>query len=484
MTRRPHAELCIHGHFYQPPRQDPFTGRVPREPGAEPYHDYNEKITAECYRPNAELSNFGRISFDLGPMLAAWLAEHHPATHDLIVAAASAYRRAHHVDNVMAQAFHHTILPLATRRDKLLQVRWGLTEFYHRFHRRRLTPSTRPQDAGLPPCGFWLPETAADEETLDVLAECGVAFTILAPWQAADHSLEVGRAYHVTTAAGRGLDLFFFDAGLSGRVSFDPPTTSDAWAFARRLADERRPLVDGLPPLVLVATDGELYGHHQPWRDLFLRELTTRAAPASGLRLTTPADFLARHPVRPSVSLALPSSWSCHHGVARWSTGCPCTPGDSSWKPILRRALDRLAARLDAVAERAARRLGVDLWAALNRYIEVVLGWREIGEFVRSLPSHALTSEEEMRLRFLLEGEYLRQRMFMSDAFFWEDLGRLETRYAIAYALRAIDFVARATGEPLGDAFTADLAPARSSRTGASGRDIVASLRRSMSVVR
>ena len=444
--------LVVHGHFYQPPREDPFSGVVPEEPGAAPYHDFNEKITAECYAPNAARGNFALISFDLGPTLAEWLERHARSTYQTIVRSERG--------NGLAQPYHHTILPLATRRDKVTQVRWGIADFQHRFGRR--------------PRGLWLPETAADLETLDVLAAEGIQFTILAPWQAARDDLDVTCAYRVALPGGRSIAVCFFDAGLSARVSFDPHATENADRFAQELLAARRDGRDRPGRLTLIATDGELYGHHQPFRDRFLHYLLTTAAPAQGFTVTHLADYLRQFPPTDLIELRAPSSWSCHHGVSRWSTGCPCTVGDSSWKGPFRAALDRLAAALAEATEERVRGLVADFWALRDEYVWVKLGVERVERLVQDRAARALSAPEELDLARLLEAQWYGQRMYTSCAWFWEDVDRLEPKYALANAAGAVRLVEKATGVALEDALLADLGQIRSARTGRTAADLYA----------
>lgn len=442
--------LVVHAHFYQPPRENPFTGRVPLEPGAAPYHDFNEKITAECYAPNAARGNFGLISFDLGPTLAEWLERYAPSTYRTIIAAERG--------NGLAQGFHHTILPLASRRDKVTQVRWAIADFRHRF--------------GRAPEGFWLPETAADLETLEVLAEEGIRFTVLAPWQADTDHLDVSRPYRVPLPGGRSIAVFFFDAGLSAGVSFDPHVTENADHFAAAQLGPRRNGHLKRDRIVLVATDGELYGHHRPFRDRFLHYLLTVAAPAAGFEVTHLADYLRRFPPTDEVALRGPGSWSCAHGVARWSTGCDCTEGDRSWKPRLRGALDRLAARLEALSLEGTRGLVADFWAARDDFVRVRLGIAEPAELVREHAVRTLTAEEEQRVLQLLQAQWFGQRMYASCAWFWDDLDRVEPKYALASAAYAVRLARAATGDRLEADFLVDLSRVRSGRTGRTAAQI------------
>ncbi len=450
----PRPMLCVHGHFYQPPREDPRTGRIPHEPGAEPYPNFNARITAECYRPNAQLGNFARLSFDLGPTLATWLAAQAADVHTAIVAQAGESGGA---GGAMAQAYNHRILPLATRRDIMTQVRWGMADFTHRF--------------GQAPRGMWLPETAVDRQTLDVLAENGIEFTILAPWQALE-PVETRRPHRVQLSSGRSIAVFFYDGPLSADVSFNADATRDADEFAStRLAP--RVLADGPtgvgPGITVIASDGELYGHHQPGREHFLHALLFGEADRVGYEVGVPATYLAQHGVGGDVAIAERTAWSCPHGLARWSTGCACTQGDSAWKRIVFEALAWLTERMDAAFESVGGRLLYDPWAARDAYIHVLLGERALRDLIDEHAARALGPEERSVAGQLLEGQVFGQRMHTSCGLFWEDLNRLEMRNNLAYAARAIRCTEAAAGVSLGAEFRRRLQGARSAATSVTG---------------
>jgi hypothetical protein len=436
-------QLMVHGHFYQPSREDPFTGRVPLEESAAPYHDWNERITAECYGPNAALGNFGRVSFDLGPTIAGWLARNRRQTYR------SAVLQEH--GNGMAQAYNHSILPLAPRRDKRTQVRWGIADFERRY--------------GRSPLGMWLPETAADLETLDVLAENGIEFTMLAPWQAASAELDTTYAYRVQTGQRKAITVFFFDAWLSGSVSFDPWATEDARRFVDVKLAERRVSSASPEQFLLIASDGELYGHHQRGREHWLHELLSYEAPRKGYSPTFPEVYLDRYLPEDDAEIREQTSWSCHHGVARWSTGCECTPGDSSWKLALRAAFDRFGRALDAACEDRAAGILTDFWAARDDYIHVRLGEDPLA-FVRKHAAQSLSSADELAMLRLLEAQYCGQAMQVSDAYYWEELTRLEPRTAIAYACRAALLVREAGAADVEGPLRCDLSAASSAQSG------------------
>ncbi|HKV83825.1 MAG TPA: DUF3536 domain-containing protein [Ktedonobacterales bacterium] len=467
MSVNSHRFVCLHGHFYQPPRDDPFTGAVPREPGASPYENFNEKITAECYRPNAQEGNFRAISFDLGPTLAAWLEQKHPTTYAAIIAADRWNVEQYGVGNALAQAYNHTILPLATRRDKETQIIWGLADFAQRF--------------GRPAEGMWLAETAVDLETLELLAQHGVQYTVLAPWQSAE-PVDPTQPYLVRLPSGGTITVFFYNGPLSGGVSFDWETTSNADHFAasylpRHLNPDK--LKRDEDQLIVVATDGELYGHHKPFRDQFLAHLVSAGAQSFGFEVVSLGRYLRDHPATVEATVRVPSAWSCAHGVARWSTGCGCTEGDSSWKPALRAALDHLAARLDEVFAREGAQTLLDPWAARDAFLALRNHWVSADEFWTTHgrnDGRPMSKSAESATATLLEAQYFGQCMYTSCGFFFEDLDRIEPRNDIAFARRAISLVWQATGVDLETAFVADLEQTRSWRTGKTGADLYRSL--------
>ncbi len=345
--------ICIHGHFYQPPRENPWLDVVEVEDSAAPYHDWNERITRECYAPNTRarlldgagqirqlLNNYAWISFNFGPTLLSWMAEHAPDVYCEIVDAdrLSRARRGGH-GNALAQNYNHLIMPLASKRDKQTQVAWGIADFRHRFERE--------------PEGMWLAETAVDIESLEVLAEAGIHFTILAPRQARrwrplgtrpwqdEGGVDPSRAYVCRLPSGRSIALFFLDAIVSHRV-----------AFERLLDDGERflaCLLQGFDParehaqLMHIATDGESYGHHHAHGDMALAYALERLAADPEIRLTNYGEFLELHPPEWEVEIHNNSSWSCVHGVERWRSDCGCRmrgEWDQRWRaPCARRSI-------------------------------------------------------------------------------------------------------------------------------------------------
>ncbi|MDQ3870918.1 MAG: DUF3536 domain-containing protein [Chloroflexota bacterium] len=458
------GRLAVHGHFYKPDRRDPFSGLLPRDPAAAPYPDWTSRITAECYAPNAEHVNFARIGWDLGPALATWLRRERADVHDAIV-------RQENGLNGLAIGYHHSILPLASARDRRTEIRWGIRDFQLRFGRR--------------PSGLWLPETAVDLLTLRIAYEEGIRYTILAPWQAGVESVDTRRPYAVGLGGDRRMTVGFYNRPLSTAVSFEPDATVNADRFAREFVLPR--LAGGPPPavpLALVATDGELYGHHQRFRDLFLSRLTGWKYP--GFDVTTLGQFLeepVQQPGRlPTLTIREQTSWSCHHGLARWSAECPCAR-DGRWKQPLRAALDRLAAAIDTVCQQEARSLGVELWTARDRWADVASEYAAgesvvdsaMAEAADGSPARAgqLAAAGPQRLLLeLLSAQASRLSMFASDAFFWEDPSRPETLQAFRFAAHAVRLVDRAAGVRLEPVFVDDLAAVRSPLTGADGTEL------------
>lgn len=443
MTR---PALVVHGHFYQPPRLDPFTGTMPVDPSAAPARDWNQRVSADCYRPNALAGNLGALSWDIGPTLAGWMADEggDPLAYRGFV-------DGDHGINGMAQPFHHTILPLASVADRRTEIRWGLRDFEVRFGRR--------------PTGMWLPETAVDLETLRMLAELGVQHTILAPWQI-DGEIDTRRPVRLALGGGRSVVAALYDGPLSAAISFEPAATVDADAFVRhrllpRFA-EAPDALEGADPLIIIATDGELYGHHQAQREHFLARLVGATAPGD-LPFHRPSlgASIAQAAARglPFAHLRERTSWSCHHGVVRWASGCACVP-DGSWKQPLRIALERLAGGIDAVSEALFGALpgSPDPWAARDAYVDVVIGVRSDALFAAEWLGATATPAEVATFTDVLHAQRWRLSMFASCAWFWDHPDRPETHGALRSATRAARLIDRAAGTALESRLDADLA--------------------------
>jgi Domain of unknown function (DUF3536)/Glycosyl hydrolase family 57 len=441
--------FVLHGHFYQPPRENPWTEAVPRQPSAAPFHDWNERITAECYRPNgwarifddhgrivAIVDNYRRLSFNVGPTLLSWLEDHAPEVYSRIIEADRAGHRG------IAQAYGHAILPLCNDRDLRTQVRWGLADFRHRFGRE--------------PEGMWLPETAVDERVLAVLAEEGVRFTILAPGQVVPDGTE-GRAgtfrWQHPHDPGSGVDLVVYDGPISHDVAFG--------GFPSQVVVDRIVSRAG-GDLVAVACDGETFGHHHPYADRGVAYALAVEADRRGVRLPRLADWLAEHPPRRRARVRL-SAWSCTHGVGRWLEDCGCHTGgepgwNQAWRGPLRAALDQVRDRAIAVFERRAPAVLRDPWGARDAYIDVLVGATTVERFAEEhLVDGAVDDEAALvEALTLLESQRMALLMYTSCAWFFNDLAGIETVQILRYAACCLDMLV-ALGEP-GDTEAAVLA--------------------------
>ena len=435
MTNR---SIVIHGHFYQPPREDPWLGSVLPEPSAEPDHDWNARIERECYGPivsaprpagdpiRGPLNALEWMSFDFGPTLLRWLEREARPTYEAILEAdrRSLARNGGH-GNAMAAPYHHVILPLCSRLDKRTEVRWGIADFRRRF--------------GRDPEGMWLPEAAVDDETLDVLAAEGIAYTALAARQL-ERRPPRGRPAAYRTGDGRSIALFTFDDDLSNEIAFGAMTGEpDAWlARVVALAEEAG---DAEPWLIAVATDGETYGHHHKDGVKALAAVLGELGRSDTLGLANFGSVLARVSPGDGAVLIEPSAWSCPHGVDRWRTDCGCkmAPEEESqqrWRAPLRGALDWLAGELDPIYEREAEPIFAAPWDVLDRYGEVISGAdADRARFARS----AAGADETERALDLLELQRHRRCMFTSCAWYFDDLTGLENTYALRHAARAIE---------------------------------------------
>lgn len=453
----------VHAHFYQPPRENPWADDVEPEPGAAPFSDWNARIAHECYEPFGAarvLDDAGHVvdtinlyewvNFDVAPTLLIWLERHAAATYQRILDAdrASAARLDGH-GNAIATPFHHVILPLASRRDKVTEVRWGLADFRRRFGR----------DAE----GYWLPETAADEETLVVLAEAGVRFTILAPQQVENTNLS-GAPLRFAAGGGRDLSVFVYDGALAHDVAFGR-LLDDGNELARRLAP---PAAAGRASLKRVhitslASDGETFGHHRKFAEMALARAVTALRQMKGTTVENYASVLARVPAVERLQLVEPSSWSCAHGIERWRSGCSCgTPGAShAWRRPLRAALNWLARELDARWATEAARDFADPWAARDAYgAAAMLPAEQRDAFVLALIA---AGGDAARARRVLDGARARLGMFGSCAWFFDDATGHETILMLRLAAYAIDALG---AHNLEEEFLARLAFVRDARPG------------------
>ncbi|WP_419858641.1 DUF3536 domain-containing protein [Candidatus Palauibacter irciniicola] len=439
--------VVLHGHFYQPPREDPWTDRIRREPGAAPFENWNERIAAECYEPLARAGAFDWLSFDLGPTLARWLEGERPEVHEGFVRGDRASRARLGHGNAVAQPYHHIILPLASRREKETEVRWGLRDFERRFGR----------------CaeGMWLPETAVDMETLDVLAAHGVAFTVLAPHQVGD--VPAGGVGRIRLAGGREIAVFIYDGELSHGVAFGALLDGrDAWFEALRTAAGRE------VPFVALATDGETFGHHHTGADRTLMRVISRAREGGEVAIGNFAAALAAAGEVPPVTLEEPSSWSCAHGVERWRSECGCRMAphldlQQRWRGPLREALQSLADGLDEAYVELAPGRFPDPERAVETLGEVLGAPSGLEDFAARAAREIGGGERRDEALALLEVARDRAAMFTSCAWFFDDVAGLEARQVLGYAAHALDRLRRIAperAEALEAGFVGDLAKA------------------------
>jgi alpha-amylase/alpha-mannosidase (GH57 family) len=467
----PHPDryVVIHGHFYQPPRENPWIEEIELQDSAAPYHDWNERIQAECYGPNAAsrivagsggiidiFNNYRKLSWNFGPTLLAWLERRAPETYARIQAADA------ETHGGLAQAYNHVILPLASRRDRETQIRWGIRDFEHRFGRRA--------------DGMWLPECAVSNEVLEQLVDEGIRFTVLSPHSCARvRQLDRGdwvrggvdprRPYRIELAGGRSIVVFFYDGVIAQKIAFGE-ALKDRDTLVGAIEAGFDPERKG-PQLVNVATDGETFGHHRAFGDMVLAAALERIGREQPFTLTTYSAYLERFPPEHAAEIVSPSSWSCAHGVERWRADCGCTtptqPGwHQRWRKPLREAIDDLAARLAGLFEREGRAIFADPWAARNEYIAVVLDRsRERADAL--LDRHATEPlDAARRSRALRLLEIGRQAMLMqtSCGWFFDELSRPEGVQVLKYAMRAIQLARDLTGEDLESEFAGRLAAA------------------------
>jgi alpha-amylase/alpha-mannosidase (GH57 family) len=470
--------LCIHGHFYQPPRENPWLETIELQDSAYPYHDWNERITAESYGPNAEarildererivriVNNYSRISFNFGPTLLDWLREHVRDTYEAIIEAdrESIARFGH--GSAMAQAYNHAIMPLAGDRDRRTQVIWGIRDFEARFGRF--------------PDGMWLPETAADIPTLEELAEAGIRFTVLAPNQAARVRRPGGREWHDVSGArvdtrrpylqrlpsGRSIALFFYDGPTSRAVAFEG-LLRNGEHFAQRVLSIVQE--SGEPLLATIATDGETYGHHHRHGEMALAYALHHVEQRGLAHLTNYAAYLAAHPPAWEVEIEEHTSWSCAHGLERWRSDCGCHTGGGPgwhqrWRKPLRDALDWLQAEVNPRFEQKAAELMADPWAARDDYIDVLLDRRR--NTIPFLAKHTrgnLTKDEVVTVLELMELQRHAMLMYTSCGWFFNDVSGIETVQVLQYAGRVAQLAERLFGDSVEEGFVERLEHAQS----------------------
>jgi alpha-amylase/alpha-mannosidase (GH57 family) len=449
--------ICVHGHFYQPPRENPWLESVEIQDTAAPFHDWNERICAECYAPNGAArilngkkligriaNNYARISFNFGPTLLSWLSANAPRTYRMIQEGERRSRltfSGH--SSAMAQAYNHIILPLASTRDRITQIRWGIADYEHHF--------------GAEPEGMWLAETAADNESLELLAQHGIRFTVLAPHQCRrirplkdpnaswtdtpEISVDTTRPYLIRFESGVSIAVFFYNGPTSRAIAFEGLLNSGE-TLAARLKAGFKDSPD--PQLSSVATDGETYGHHHKHGEMALAYALTLLEKDPSVRLANFASYLAKFPPEYECEIVQNTSWSCAHGVERWRSDCGCNGGragwNQKWRTPLRQALDDLRDALVPLTEQEGEKLFHDVWAARDGYIQVILDRNpeSIDLFFSAHQTHVLSPDERARALRLMEMQRHAQLMYTSCGWFFDDISGIETVQIVAYAARVL----------------------------------------------
>jgi alpha-amylase/alpha-mannosidase (GH57 family) len=459
--------VCIHGHFYQPPRENPWLETVETQDTAAPYHDWNERVCAECYSTNGAarivniknqitriVNNYARMSFNFGPTLLSWLKENAPRTYRMVLDGERRSRKnfkGH--SSAMAQVYNHIILPLANRRDRITQIRWGIADYQDNY--------------GALPEGMWLAETAADAESLELLAQNGIKFTVLAPHQCKrirplrssgsnagwmetpSASVDTTHPYLVRFASGASITVFFYDGPASRAIAFEGLLNSGEF-FAARLKSAFKDTLE--PQLVHVATDGESYGHHHKHGEMALAYTLRLLEEDESVNLTNYGNFLEMFPPEYEAEIVDNTSWSCAHGIERWRSDCGCNGGkagwNQAWRKPLRQALDELRDALIPLTEAEGAKLYTDVWEARNGYIETIVDRspQAVERFFRKHQSHALTVAERVRALELMEMQRHTQLMYTSCGWFFDDISGIETVQVIAYAARVLQLAKRLFG--------------------------------------
>ncbi|MCC9138379.1 DUF3536 domain-containing protein [Pontibacter silvestris] len=476
-----HNYICIHGHFYQPPRENPWLNDVEMQESAAPYHDWNERITDESYARNTAsrildeegtivdiMNNYAYMSFNFGPTLLEWMEKKAPDTYQAILAAdkESQSRFSGH-GSAVAQVYNHIIMPLANTRDKHTQVIWGKYDFKKRF--------------GRDPEGMWLAETAANTETLEILAEHGIKYTILSPYQAKSFrkigekewhhaegaNIDTKRTYLCNLPSGRSIVIFFYDAPVSQGIAFEG-LLNRGDEFANRLVGQLDQNRDE-PQLMHIATDGETYGHHHRFGEMALSFALHHIEQEKLATVTIYGEFLEKHPPLYEAEIIEDTSWSCAHGVERWRSDCGCNTGGNAnwnqeWRGPLRDAFDWLRDQLAPLYEQEMKQLSADPWATRDDYIQVVMDRSEdnVKAFIKSHTSHNLSTEEETKFLKLQEMQYHTLLMYTSCGWFFDEVTGIETVQDIYYAARALQLAYEISGQDYETHFVELLSKAKS----------------------
>jgi alpha-amylase/alpha-mannosidase (GH57 family) len=480
--------ICIHGHFYQPPRENPWLETVETQDSAAPYHDWNERVCAECYAPNGAarivnnknqitriVNNYARISFNFGPTLLSWLKENAQRTYRMVLDGERRSRRSYRGhSSAMAQVYNHIIMPLASRQDRITQIRWGIADYQHHY--------------GIAPEGMWLAETAADNESLELLAAHGIKFTVLAPHQCKrirslkddagndsagwtetpNATVDTKHPYLVRFDSGVSIAVFFYDGPKSRAIAFEGLLNSGE-SLAARLKSGFED--NAQPQLAHVATDGESYGHHHKYGEMALAYALRLLEADKTVKLINYGSFLDQFPPEYEAEIIENTSWSCAHGIERWRSDCGCNSGkqgwNQGWRAPLRKALDELRNALVPLTEQEGAKLFKDVWAARDGYIEAILDRSPESEerFLFQHQLHSLSESDHVRALELMEMQRHAQLMYTSCGWFFDDISGIETVQVIAYAARVLQLARDLFGDqaaPLEPAFLVCMAEARS----------------------
>lgn len=487
--------LTIHGHFYQPPRENPWLEAIELQDSALPCHDWNERVAKECYTPNSVskivdnrnrildvVNNYEKMSFNFGPTLLSWLEVNEPITYERILKADIESVQNHNGHgNAIAQVYNHIIMPLANYNDKVTQVKWGIYDFEHRFGRK--------------PEGMWLAETAVDDETLKVLVDNEIKFTILSPFQAARirregekewtdvswGNIDPARSYryYIKSEPDKYIDLFFYDGAISKSVAFDE-LLRDGNKFSKRLKEGVSDLRD-FPQLINIATDGESYGHHTKFGDMALSYVLKIKASDEGFTLTNYGEYLDKYRSDYIVDIKQASSWSCFHGVGRWCDDCGCSTGghpgwNQKWRKPLRNALDYLRDEFSVIFENeGSKYYKKNPWDVRNEYISVILDRSEmnVNEFQSKFFKSKLTDNQKVRAMELLEIQRQTLLMYTSCGWFFSEISGIETVQIMKYAARAIQLIKNFSEKDYEAKFVEILSEAKSNISEyGSGKDI------------
>jgi alpha-amylase/alpha-mannosidase (GH57 family) len=481
--------VCIHGHFYQPPRENPWLNEVEMQDSAYPYHDWNHRITAECYARNSAsrfvddegrilqiINNYSRMSFNFGPTLLEWMEKNSLDVYEAILQAdKESQKRFNGHGSAIAQVYNHMIMPLANERDKRTQIKWGIKDFERRFGRF--------------PEGMWLGESAVDTPTLEILAEYGIKYTILSPYQAKRYRLlapekhpveepehdkkslivvsgmdvkevaikpKKGSWYDATNAkidprnsylcrlpSGKSINLFFYDGPISQAIAFER-LLDNGETFAQRLLKQVQENND-VPKMINIATDGETYGHHHRFGEMGLTYCLHTIDINKDVKLTIYGEFLENHPPEYEVEIVENSSWSCYHGVERWRSNCGCNTGgrqgwDQAWRKPLRDAFNWLRDNLIPIYEKQMKKYVDDPWKIRDEYINLILDRSDenVDHFFYKYVPRRLNKVEQTEFLKLLEMQYHSMLMYTSCGWFFDEVTGIETMQDIMYAARAM----------------------------------------------